>query len=160
MPSSRWPAGRPRFPPRQAARENAPPLPDLLARIDAHPLARVPQHLLALDLRAAADPGRRAAAIQEAMNRYGATKDDAELGALAAWLYAKGEFDKALAILPPERADGDRALFLQRLDTLGALGPLGGHPRRDPGTQIPAGPAVCADVPGALCGPARRIRRA
>ena len=106
----------------QAARENAPPLPGLIARIDAHPLARVPHHLLTLDLRAASDPARRPALIQEAVDRYGTTKDDAGLGALAAWLYSKGEFNKVLAILPPERADSDRTLFLQRLDTFGALG--------------------------------------
>ena len=110
------------FPPAQAAKEELPPLAELAGRIDAHPLAKVPQHLLVLDLRAGADPARRAALVQEGIDRYASTKDDASLGTLAAWLYSKGEYEKVLAILPPDRASGDHALFLQRLDTLGALG--------------------------------------
>ncbi len=80
------------------------------------------QHLLALDLRAGTDPASRAALVQEGIDRYASTKDDASLGTLVAWLYGKGEFEKVLAVLPPDRANGDRALFLQRLDALGALG--------------------------------------
>ncbi len=109
-------------PPAQLAKEGLPPLAELARRIDAHPLAQVAQHLLVLDLRAGADPASRPALIQEAIDRFAGTRDDASLATLASWLYGKGEYEKVLAILPPDRASGDRALFLQRLDTLGALG--------------------------------------
>ena len=98
-----------------------PPLPDLITRIEAHPLAKVPQQLYALDLRAVQDPARRAEFIQQAMDRYSSTKNEADLAALTAWLYSQKAFEMALSILPPERADSDRTLFLQRLDALAAL---------------------------------------
>ena len=101
---------------------DAPLLADLLARIDAHPLAKAQQGLLVLDLRLSQEPARRSEYLQAAVDKYGQAKDDADLAALAAWLYAKGEFDRALAVLPPARAAGDRALYLQYLDTLAALG--------------------------------------
>ena len=98
-----------------------PPVADLIARIEAHPLAKIQHRLVALDLRAAQEPARRGELVQSVVDRYGGSHDDAELAVLTAWLYGKGEFDKLLAILTPERASSDRALFLQRLDTLGAL---------------------------------------
>ena len=101
---------------------DAPPLPDLLSRIDAHPLARAPQGLLVLDLRLSQEPARRAETLQVAIDKYGQAKDDGDLAALAAWLYAKGEFDKALTVLPPAGGARDRTLYLQYLDTLAALG--------------------------------------
>ena len=107
-------------PPAANAALSLPPLSELIARIETHPLAKISQQLFALDLRAAQEPARRNELIQSAVQRYASTRDDAELGTLAAWLYGKGEVDKVLDVLPPERAAGDRALFLQRLDALGA----------------------------------------
>ena len=107
--------------PAQLAKEDLPPLDELARRIDAHPLATAQQHLLALDMRAGADPASRAALVQAGIDRYANTKDDASLDMLVAWLYGKGEYEKVLAVLPLDRASGDRALFLQRLDALGAL---------------------------------------
>ncbi len=99
-----------------------PPLPELIDRIDSHPQAKTQHHLLALDLRLAQEPSRRQELIQQAVDRFGASKEDADLATLTGWLYGKGEFDKVLAVLPPARAVGDRALYLQYLDTLAALG--------------------------------------
>lgn len=99
-----------------------PPLPDLIARIEAHPAAKIQQRLYAVDLRMAQDPARRAELIQGAIERHGATRNDPELAGLAGWLYSRGEYEKVLAVLPPDRAASDRALFFQRLDALGALG--------------------------------------
>jgi hypothetical protein len=97
-----------------------PALPEIIARIEAHPLARVQHQLLALDLRAIQDPAKRAELIQLAVDKY-ANGNSADLAALSAWLYSKGEFARVLAILPLSKAITDRALFFQYLDTLGAL---------------------------------------
>ena len=93
----------------------------LAQRIEAHPLARASQKLLAFDLRLAADPARHAELVQTAVERFG-KGDDETLGSLAAWLYAQGEYQQVLALLPLSRATASRALYLQYLDTLGALG--------------------------------------
>ncbi len=106
----------------QPADDVAPPLPDLIASIDSHPLAKTQHHLLVDDLRMAQDPSKRTELIQAAVERFGRAKDDGELAALAAWLYGKGEFDKVLSVLPLARAVSDRALYLQYLDTLAAVG--------------------------------------
>lgn len=99
-----------------------PTLAECIQRIEKHPLAKARQQLFVLDLRIAQDPARRAELIQGAIDRYKSTRDDADLAALAAWLYGKGEYERALALLPLERAATDRTLFFQRLDNLGALG--------------------------------------
>ena len=95
---------------------------DLAARIEKHPLAKVPQQLTALEARLVAQPDQRAQLIQGAIDKYGHSKDNNDLAALAAVLYARGEFQRVLEVLPPERATSSRALYLQYLDTLGALG--------------------------------------
>jgi hypothetical protein len=104
-----------------ASRE-ASALPGLLARIEAHPLARIQHHLLVQDLRIAREPARRAELIQSAIDRFGGTKDDADLAALAGWLYSKGDYAQVLQVVSVARAPSDKALFFQRLDALGALG--------------------------------------
>lgn len=95
---------------------------DLAGRVEAHPQAKANQQLLALQLREAAQPDQRAALIQRAVDRYGHTRDNDDLAALAAWLYAQGEFQRVLEVDPPERATASRALYLQYLDVLGAQG--------------------------------------
>jgi hypothetical protein len=104
------------------APEGCPELSELIERIDAHPLARIQHRLLATDLRLAQDPTRRAELIQSAMDRFAASRDDADLATLGAWLYVKGEYARVLEAIPAARSTGDRALFFQRLDALGALG--------------------------------------
>lgn len=100
---------------------DVPELPELLTRIETHPLAKAAQILLVMDVRLSQEPARRAEFIQAATDRYGASKDDADLAAFAGWLYTKGEYDKVLGVLPLSRVAGDRALYLQHLDALAAL---------------------------------------
>lgn len=101
----------------------APPIPasQLIARLEAHPLAKAPHRLLALDLRLVETPAQRAEIIQTAIQRFsgGETED---LTTLSGWLYGKGEFEKNLEVVPEAKAVLSRALFLQHLDALGALG--------------------------------------
>ena len=94
---------------------------DLAGRIEAHPLAQTGSKLLAAQGRVVAQPERRTASLQEAVDRYG-HGTDADAATLGGWLYAQGEFARVLALIPPERAVRTRALYLQYLDTLGALG--------------------------------------
>ena len=94
---------------------------DLASRIESHPLAHAAQKLLADDLRLAADPGRRDELVKAAVEQFG-HGDDETLASLAAWLYAQGDYQRVLAVVPPERAVSSRVLYLQFLDTLGALG--------------------------------------
>lgn len=105
----------------QPADDVVPSLSELIASIDSHPLAKAQHHLLVADLRMAQEPAKRGEFIQAAIERFGPSKDEGELAALAAWLYGKREFDKVLAVLPLARAVTDHALYLQYLDTLAAL---------------------------------------
>ena len=105
----------PNLPDRRAAAEA------LAVRLENHPQARTPQKLLADDLRLAADPGRRAALVKTAVERFG-HGDDETLASLSAWLYGQGEYQRVLAVVPPERATASRTLYLQYLDALGAVG--------------------------------------
>lgn len=93
---------------------------ELAARLEAHPLAGVQHRLLGLDLRLAEDPGQRAAIIDQAVARF-SKGDNEDLAALSAWLYSKGELERNLQVVPEEKAVTNRALYLQHLDTLGAL---------------------------------------
>ncbi len=97
------------------------PAADLAARLDAHPLAKTPHRLLAADLRLADDPSRRKEIIDDAVQRF-SKGDNEDLIALSAWLYSKREFARDLEVIPEEKATTNRALYLQYLDTLGALG--------------------------------------
>lgn len=94
---------------------------DLAARLEAHPLAKIQHRLLALDLRWAEDPGQRAAIIDQAVERF-SRGDNEDLAALSAWLYSKGELERNLKVVPEDKAITSRTLYLQHLDTLGALG--------------------------------------
>ena len=94
---------------------------ELASRIDNHPLAKTSQKLLADDLRLTAQPGRRAELVKANVERFG-RGDDETLASLGAWLYSQGEYQQVLTLISPERATASRALYLQYLDTLGALG--------------------------------------
>lgn len=94
---------------------------DVAARLEAHPLAKAQHRLLALDLRSTEEPGKRAEIIDGAVERF-AQGDNEDLEALCAWLYSKSEFERVLKVLPEDKAVTHRALYLQYLDTLGALG--------------------------------------
>ena len=94
---------------------------DLAQKLEAHPLARAPQKLLAIDLRIREQKDAREQLIAEATERWKNGEPD-EMTALAAWLNGKGEFQRMLDAIPPEKALLSRDLFLQRLDALGGLG--------------------------------------
>ena len=93
----------------------------LAGRIENHPLAKTAQKLLALDLRLAVAPGRHDELVKTAIERFG-HGDDETLASLAGWLYAQGEFQRVLEVITPQKATASRALYLQYLDDLGALG--------------------------------------
>src|SRR2546423_554849 len=94
---------------------------DLAQKLEAHPLARAPQKLLAIDLRIREQTEAREQLIAEATERWKNGQPD-EMTALATWLNGKGEFQRMLDAIPPEKALLSRDLFLQRLDALGGLG--------------------------------------
>ncbi len=93
----------------------------LAKRIEAHPLAKTSQRLMSYDLLLSAAPGRREELVKAATERFG-NGDDETLTSLGAWLYAQGEYRRVLDLITPTRATANRALYLQYLDTLGAMG--------------------------------------
>jgi hypothetical protein len=117
-------------PPKQDATADVPPtatepppipVPQLIAAIEQHPLAKAPQKLIALDLRIHENPAEKEAMITRAIADW-KTADTPSLNALAAWLNGHGEFERELDNIPLEKSLEDRDLFLQHLDALGALG--------------------------------------
>jgi tetratricopeptide (TPR) repeat protein len=59
--------------------------------------------------------------VDQAVKTFG-NGDDETLTVLAAWLYARQEYEAALKVVPMERATRNRELFIQRVDALAALG--------------------------------------
>jgi hypothetical protein len=94
---------------------------EVIRRLETHPLSRVPQKLLATDLRMHVDPAQREALIVQAAQTW-RPADNESLAALARWLNSKGEFQRELDTIALDRALQTRELFLQHLDALGALG--------------------------------------
>ena len=94
---------------------------ELAQKLEAHPLARAPQKLLAVDLRIREQKETRDALIAEATERW-KNGDPDEITALATWLNGKSEFQRELDAIPLEKALQSRDLFLQHLDALGGLG--------------------------------------
>ncbi|MEY2498753.1 MAG: hypothetical protein QOD12_2309 [Verrucomicrobiota bacterium] len=94
---------------------------ELSDALEKHPLARAPQKLLAIDLKIREHPAERDALIAAATARWKEAGPE-DLTALAAWLNAKGEFQRELDAIPLERALQARDLFLQHVDALGGLG--------------------------------------
>ncbi|HEY8834318.1 MAG TPA: hypothetical protein VIM09_01945 [Chthoniobacterales bacterium] len=94
---------------------------ELAQKLEAHPLARAPQKLLAVDLRIREQKDTRDTLIAEATERWKAGDPD-EITALATWLNGKSEYERELDAIPLEKALQSRDLFLQHLDALGGLG--------------------------------------
>ena len=95
-------------------------IPQLIAAIEQHPLAKAPQKLIALDLRMRENPTEKEACVSRAIADW-KSGDTPSLVALAAWLNEHGEFQRELDTIPLEKSLEDRDLFLQHLDALGAL---------------------------------------
>jgi Tfp pilus assembly protein PilF len=106
-----------------AGTNTSPPLPvdQLISKIDNHPLAKVMHKLLAADLEMSQEPIRQKEIEQREIDRWKNSSNE-DLLALGTWLYRHGEFQRALDAIPIERAVQTRELFLQYVDTLGALG--------------------------------------
>lgn len=104
---------------------SAPPIQMSAAQLSdalrAHPLARAPQKLLALDLLEHEDASRHAELIERAVAEW-KDAEPADLATLASWLNSKGEYQRNLDVIPIEKAAKSRDLFLQHVDALGALG--------------------------------------
>ena len=96
---------------------------EIADRLEQHPNARPYHKMLALEMRARADPNGEDALITRAMQSYG-QDDDQTVAALGAWLYTRGHFESILQILPLERATLSRELVVERIDALAALGRL------------------------------------
>jgi tetratricopeptide (TPR) repeat protein len=99
------------------------PLPpvDLAQKLEAHPLARAPQKLLAIDLKIHEQKETREELIAKAIEQWKAGEPEGT-AALATWLNGKGEFQRELDAIPLEKALQSRELFLQHVDALGGLG--------------------------------------
>ena len=93
---------------------------EIIQALEAHPLSRTPQKLVALDLRMHIDPAQHATLIEQAIATWKIASNES-LAALARWLNSKGEFQRELDTIPLERSLQTRDLFLQRLDALGSL---------------------------------------
>src|SRR5256885_2594469 len=76
---------------------------DLAQKIEAHPLARAPQKLLAIDLRIREQKEARDGLIAQATERWKAGELD-EMAALAGWLNSKSEYQRELDAIPLEKA--------------------------------------------------------
>jgi tetratricopeptide (TPR) repeat protein len=97
------------------------PIDELIRRIDDHPLAKISHKLLAADLEIRHHSDQRAQIEEREIERW-KNSDDKDLAVLAAWLSRHGQYQRALALIPTERAVKSRELFIQNLDTLGAIG--------------------------------------
>lgn len=102
--------------------ENFPCAPlELSEKLEAHPLARAPQKLLAVDLKIRQRPEAREELITKAVAQWKDGPPD-EAATLATWLNGKNEFQQVLDAIPIEKALQSRELFLQYVDALGGLG--------------------------------------
>ena len=93
---------------------------EVIQALQAHPLAKAAQKLLAVDLQMHLAPDQRETLIAQAAQTW-KTADNESLAILARWLNGKGEFQRELDTIPLDRALQTRDLFLQRLDALGAM---------------------------------------
>jgi tetratricopeptide (TPR) repeat protein len=97
------------------------PAAELAQKLEAHPLGRAPQKLLAVDLRIREQKEACDELIAQATERWKTGEPD-DLTALATWLNGKAEFQRELDAIPLEKALQARDLFLQHVDALGGLG--------------------------------------
>jgi len=95
--------------------------PELAQALEAHPLARAPHKLLAVDLKIRENGEQKPELIEQAIAQWKDTEPE-EAAVLATWLNGKGEFQRVLDSIPLEKAIKARELFLQYVDALGGLG--------------------------------------
>ena len=114
---------------------------DLQHALEAHPLAKAPQKLIALDLVEHVDASRRDELIAQGIAQL-KNGDANDLFALATWLNSKKEFEKTVEAIPLEKALLSRELFLQYLDALGGLERWGEIKQLLEGDRYPLDPVV------------------
>ena len=114
---------------------------DLQHALEAHPLAKAPQKLIALDLVEHVDASRRDELIAQGIAQL-KNGDANDLFALATWLNSKKEFEKTVEAIPLEKALLGRELFLQYLDALGGLERWGEIKQLLEGDRYPLDPVV------------------
>ena len=88
--------------------------------LEKHPGARSYHKLLALELRAQHDPVLTDQYVGDAVERFG-KEDNETLATLAGWLNSVSRSQKALELLPLDRAVQREDLFLQYVNALAAL---------------------------------------
>ena len=114
---------------------------DLQHALEAHPLAKALQKLIALDLVEHVDASRRDELIAQGIAQL-KNGDANDLFALATWLNSKKEFEKTVEAIPLEKALLGRELFLQYLDALGGLERWGEIKQLLEGDRYPLDPVV------------------
>src|SRR5437764_166646 len=114
---------------------------DLQHALEAHPLAKALQKLIALDLVEHVDTSRRDELIAQGIAQL-KNGDANDLFALATWLNSKKEFEKTVEAIPLEKALLGRELFLQYLDALGGLERWGEIKQLLEGDRYPLDPVV------------------
>ena len=92
---------------------------ELATALEKHPRARPLQRLLALQLRARAQPWQADEYVREAIERFSGA-DEESFKALVTWLNASGRSDAVLRLLPLERASQQRDLYLAYVEALAA----------------------------------------
>jgi tetratricopeptide (TPR) repeat protein len=105
----------------EANTPNPIPVDELIRRINDHPLAGISHKLLAADLEIRQHGDQRAQIEEREIERW-KNSNDKDLAVLAAWFGRHGRYQRALDLIPVERAAKSRELFVQNLDTLGAIG--------------------------------------
>lgn len=96
---------------------------EIADRLARNPNSRPFHQMLALELRARAEPARTDELIARAIQSYG-DEDDETLVALGSWLYSHSRFESMLGVLPLERAARRRELLMERIDAMASLGRL------------------------------------
>src|SRR5205807_4034628 len=114
---------------------------DLQHALEAHPLAKALQKLIALDLVEHVDTSRRDELIAQGIAQL-KNGDANDLFALATWLNSKKEFEKTVEAIPLEKALLGGELFLQYLDALGGLERWGEIKQLLQGDRYPLDPVV------------------
>jgi lipopolysaccharide biosynthesis regulator YciM len=94
-------------------------IPELIEKLNRHPLSRTVHRVVALQLAIQLEPARKADLINEALGRFQSSTSD--LAIFAAFLSDNREFATLVWAIPRERAVAEPALLLPYLDALGAL---------------------------------------
>ena len=93
----------------------------MITRLQQHPARNITHELLALTLRITAEPGRRAAILEEAIAHYRETEPEKRVR-FAVWLNQNGEAERTLVALPLEEALKRKDFFLPYIDAMAGLG--------------------------------------